>query len=246
MNSTSKDLKRLLPIFTLVASIGALAFSGYLYYQTIVNWQDWLNIRYYNSDYSGKMTWLGVTMEQNPCDIQSMQEVLYDIKPDVLIEAGTFRGGSTLCYATVLSQIKPNFKIYTIDTDPHIEKASKFPIWKEHVVSLKGMSTDPSIVDKIKNEIPKGAVVLVTLDSNHSRDNVYKELQIYSQLVTPGSYLVVQDTNVNGHPVYEKFGPGPMEAVNDFLKENHDYVPDRSREKYILTYYPKGWLKRLH
>jgi cephalosporin hydroxylase len=70
-------------------------------------------------------------------------------------------------------------------------------------------------------------------------------MQIYSKLVTPGSYLVVQDTNLNGHPVEPNFGPGPMEAVQEFLKTNDNFVADRSREKFFLTFYPGGWLKRI-
>jgi cephalosporin hydroxylase len=87
--------------------------------------------------------------------------------------------------------------------------------------------------------------VLVVLDSDHSRDHVLAELRAYAPLVTPGSYLVVEDTNVNGHPVYEAFGPGPMEAVQDFLKERDDFEVDRSREKFLLTFNPGGWLRKL-
>jgi cephalosporin hydroxylase len=70
-------------------------------------------------------------------------------------------------------------------------------------------------------------------------------MEIYSKLVSPGSYLVVQDTNLNGHPVDPEWGPGPMEAVQDFLKTHDTFVVDRSREKYLLTFYPGGWLKRV-
>ena len=87
--------------------------------------------------------------------------------------------------------------------------------------------------------------VLVVLDSDHSRDHVLAEPRAYAPLVTPGSYLVVEDTNINGHPVYEAFGPGPMEAVQDFLKERDDFEADRSREKFLLTFNPRGWLRKL-
>ena len=83
------------------------------------------------------------------------------------------------------------------------------------------------------------------LDSDHSYDHVLAELHAYSPIVTPGSYLIVEDTNINAHPVYEEFGPGPMEAVQDFLKERDDFEVDHSREKLLLTFNPHGWLRRL-
>jgi cephalosporin hydroxylase len=87
--------------------------------------------------------------------------------------------------------------------------------------------------------------VLVVLDSDHRRDHVLAELYAYAPLVTPGSYLVVEDTNVNGHPVYEEFGPGPMEAVEDFLKDRDDFAADPTREKLLFTFNPRGWLRKL-
>ncbi len=207
-------------------------------------WKE-LNTAYYNSNVWLTTTFFGVPMLQNPCDVQQMQELLFTLKPDVIIECGTACGGSALYYATLMEQIKPTCKIFTIDITPKIQAASKFPIWDKHVTFYNGSSTDPVIVDKIKKQIPPGAVVFVTLDSDHSRDHVYKELEIYSKFVTPGSYLVVQDTKVNGHPVYPSFGPGPMEAVNDFLKINHDYIADKWKERYFLTFYPDGWLRKV-
>jgi cephalosporin hydroxylase len=100
------------------------------------------------------------------------------------------------------------------------------------------------VTDQIAQEV-SGKKVLVTLDSLHTRDHVLREIEIYSKLVSPGSYLVVQDTNINGHPVNPGWGPGPLEAVEDFMKTNDNFVTDRSREKFMLSFYPKGWLKRM-
>jgi cephalosporin hydroxylase len=105
-------------------------------------------------------------------------------------------------------------------------------------------STDPQVVAQVAERARTAGTVLVVLDSDHSRDHVLAELRAYAPLVTPGSYLVVEDTNVNGHPVYEAFGPGPMEAVLDFLKERDDFEVDRSREKFLLTFNPGGWLRK--
>lgn len=268
MNSIPETTKKWLPIVSLSISIIAILYVGCLYSQvsslisynnllqevspqlkelsSLMNVNDQFHIKFYNSQVWSTMRWLGVPMLQNPADNQEMQELLFEIKPDVIIEAGTFCGGTALYYATIMDQFKPNCKIFTIDIGPQIKDALKYDVWKRHVISLIGSSTDPAIVDQIKKQIPKNAVVLVTLDSDHHQEHVYQELKIYSQLVTPGSYLVLQDTNINGHPVYPAYGPGPMEALEDFLRENHDYTPDRSREKYLVTFYPKGWLKRAH
>ena len=82
------------------------------------------------------------------------------------------------------------------------------------------------------------------LDSDHSRDHVLDELRLYSRFVTPGGYLVVEDTNVNGHPVFPEHGPGPMEAVEEFLAESDEFEIDLAREKFFLTFNPRGFLRK--
>ncbi len=86
---------------------------------------------------------------------------------------------------------------------------------------------------------------MAILDSDHHKEHVLRELEIYSKFVTRESYIIVEDTNINGHPVRSKFGPGPMEAVKEFLKMNDDFIIDRSREKFYLTFNPDGYLKKM-
>ncbi len=200
-----------------------------LYYGSAV----WLNTR-----------WLGVPSQQAPTDNWSMQEIIAETRPDYIIETGTANGGTSLFYAAVLSYVNPDGKVITVDVEQHVENASKLPIWKQRVEMLVGSSVDPKVTDHIAQEV-SGKKVLVTLDSLHTRDHVLQEMEIYSKLVTPGSYLVVQDTNINGHPVQPGSGPGPMEAVEEFMKTHDNFVVDRSREKFLLTFYPRGWLKRV-
>jgi cephalosporin hydroxylase len=198
---------------------------------------------YYDSEVWKKTSWLGITSEQTPNDNWTMQEVIAETRPDYIIETGTFHGGTTLYYAAVLAQVNPSGKVITVDIEPHVEEASKFPLWRERVELITGSSVDPGMTDHIAQEV-SGKNVLVTLDSLHTKAHVLKEMEIYSKLVTPGSYLVVQDTNINGNPVLPGFGPGPKEAVEEFLKTHDNFVVDRSREK-LLTLYPGGWLKRV-
>jgi cephalosporin hydroxylase len=119
--------------------------------------------------------------------------------------------------------------------------------WRDDVAELTyvvASSTDHDVVAQVAERAERAGPVLVVLDSDHSRDHVLAELRAYAPLVTPGSYLVVEDTNINGHPVYEAFGPGPMEAVQDFLKERDDFEVDRSREKFLFSFNPGGWLRK--
>ena len=199
---------------------------------------------YYDSYVWQKTKWLGITSEQTPTDNWSMQEIIDEIRPDYIIEAGTFNGGTTLFYASVLSYVNPNGQVITIDVEPQVADASKRPLWKQRVELIVGSSVEPRVTDHIAQEV-RDKTVLVTLDSLHTHDHVLKEMEIYSKLVTPGSYLVVQDTNLNGHPVLPQWGPGPMEAVQEFLRTHDNFVVDRGREKFLLTFYPGGWLKRV-
>ena len=199
---------------------------------------------YYNSNVWQKTKWLGVDSWQNPCDNWVMQEIISEIKPDFIIETGTMNGGTTLFYATILEKVNDSGKIITVDVNPNVQEASKHKIFKERVEVIKGNSVSPEVFSKIAKRV-KNSKVLVTLDSLHTKGHVLKELELYSKLVSLNSYIVVQDTNVNGHPVLPFYGEGPMEAVEEFLKTNKSFEIDRSREKFLLTFYPSGYLKRI-
>ena len=136
-------------------------------------------------------------------------------------------------------------KVITVDIETACQEAAKNPLWRKHVEFIEGSSTDANVVAQIAGKT-KGKKVLVVLDSVHQRDHVLKELQFYAPLVSPGSYLVVEDTNSDGVPIFPG-SIGPTAAVQEFLAsaEGKDFVQDASREAMVLTFNPGGWLKRI-
>lgn len=183
--------------------------------------------------------WFGARTLKLPLDMWVYQELLYEVKPDVLIECGTFEGGSALFFAHMFDLMKSG-RVITIDVAAHAVPSHP------RITYLRGSSTSAEIVAQVRSLIKPGEKVLVALDSDHSRNHVLGELKAYAQLVTPGSYVVVEDTNVNGHPVYPAFGPGPMEAMEAFRVENRNFQIDSSREKFLVTFNPRGYLRRVN
>jgi cephalosporin hydroxylase len=183
--------------------------------------------------------WLGVPTEKCPLDLWIYQEIIFEVKPDVIIECGTGGGGSALFLANMCDLVD-NGRVISIDIEYREDRPKH-----ERITYLIGSSTSEEIVRKVEGLIGEGDKVMVILDSDHHKEHVLKELKIYSKFVTKGSYLIVEDTNINGHPVAPDFGPGPMEAVEEFLKENKSFIIDKTREKFYLTFNPKGYLKRI-
>lgn len=198
---------------------------------------------YYDSAESGgtwKNTyWLGVPTEKCPLDLWVYQEILHEVRPDIIVETGTRWGGSALFLAS-LCDVLGRGRVITIDVEVPGERPSH-----DRITYLLGSSVSPEIVEEVRKDIATGDRVLVSLDSDHAMDHVLAEMRTYGTLVSPGSYLIVEDTNINGHPVLPGWGPGPREAVQEFLKETDEFVVDESREKLLLTFNPKGYLRRV-
>lgn len=188
--------------------------------------------------------WLGIPTWQNPNDAWIIQEIISETKPDFIIEAGTFAGGSAALWATILREVNPAGRVITIDIHDSAHRARRLEVAQKMVTFVIGSSTDPKIVAEIAEQT-KGKRVLVILDSDHRKDHVLKELESYAPLINVGSYIVVQDSNINGHPVWSDFGPGPMEAIQDFLKSRKDFESDHDRERLHYTTNPQGYLKRV-
>jgi len=186
-----------------------------------------------------KTYWMGIPVQKTPLDLHIYQEILYEIRPDLIIETGTFKGGSAY-YLAHICDILGDGRITTVDISLNANRP-----FHPRINYLTGSSVDPKIIEKLEAKITKNMKVLVILDSDHSQAHVRRELDLYSKFVTKDSYLIVEDSNINNHPVYPSFGPGPMEAIDDFLLTNKDFVVDYSREKFLLTFNPKGYLKRV-
>lgn len=183
-----------------------------------------------------KTFWLGQPLLKTPFDLWVFQEIVHERAPDLVIETGTWQGG-TAFYCASLFDLMDKGRVVTVDI-------KKFPT-PEHgrIEYLIGSSTAPEIINQIRERIRPGERVMVTLDSDHSREHVLSEMRLYSRFVTPGDYMVVEDTHLNGRPV--RLGDGdPWAAVQDFLAENDDFVVDTSREKFGMSWNRGGWLKR--
>jgi cephalosporin hydroxylase len=180
--------------------------------------------------------WLGVPIWKCPMDLWIYQEIIFKLQPDFLIETGTAKGGSALYIASLCDLIGKG-KVITID----IHREDNLPQHRR-ISYLTGSSISPEVVDRVKKALTPEAKVMVILDSDHSKNHVSTELEIYSKLVSDGSYLIVEDTNINGHPVDVNYGPGPMEAVEGFLLSNKDFSADSTKEKFYMTFNPKGYL----
>ena len=158
-------------------------------------------------------------------------------RPDFVVETGTWCGGSALYFAMLFDHIGHG-QVITIDiaADGNRPEHSR-------ITYITGSSVDTTIIRQVQDAVGKRRTMVV-LDSDHSADHVYDEMIAYSPLVQTGDYLIVEDTNVNGHPAYPEFGPGPMEAVDKFLSENDEFVIDRRCERFLMTHCPRGYLRR--
>jgi cephalosporin hydroxylase len=202
---------------------------------------DQFHIEYENNRLWERMSWLGTPIWKFPFDAFIIQDLIYRIKPDWVIETGTAFGGSALFYASIMKLLGRG-KVVTVDKEKKQLPENK--IWKDRVVSLIGDSADENIFQVIKSLVGN-KTNLVLLDSWHTKEHVQKELQLYSPLVSVGSYIVVEDTHVSGHPVPWKWGDGPYEAVMEFLQNNDSFVIDKECERLVLTHNPSGYLKRV-
>ena len=192
-------------------------------------------------------SWLGIRVQQFPEDLITYQSLIYKIKPDVVVETGTFYGGSAVYFATVLREVNPDGRVITVDiTDEYWQKtvsAGLIPEDLAHRIEfIRGDSTSAEVSSKIRQECA-GKRVLVFLDSLHTKEHVLKELEAYSPLVQKGSYIIVSDTHQD-LIYYTHSGKGPMAAVENFLARTEDFEADKSLPPFFFSASPSGFLKR--
>jgi len=214
---------------------------------------DLFNLKALKEEYTYNFKWMGRPIIQYPQDMIAMQELIWEVKPDLIIEAGIAHGGSLIYYASILELIGEGGHILGIDIDirqhnkVEIEKHSMF----KNITMLEGSSINSEIIEKVKSFASKYINIMVLLDSNHTDQHVYDELKAYAELVTPNNYLVVFDTIIENMPkgFYDRswdVGNNAMTGMKRFLEENKLFeIQTQIDEKIRLTCNPSGYLKRI-
>jgi len=213
----------------------------------------------WNQKYTYTFSWLGRPIIQLPEDMVRIQELFWNIKPDIVIETGVAHGGSLIFYASLFNVLK---KGMVIGVDIEIRKQNRIAIEShplfDYIKLVEGNSIDSNIVHKISELIPKEAKVLVILDSCHTKDHVLAEMESYGPLITKGSYLVVTDgvmKNVSdtprGNPDWIE--NNPLTAIDIFLKDHHEFELEtqffpfnESTIQFQITHWPNAYLKKLY
>jgi cephalosporin hydroxylase len=201
---------------------------------------------WYHSDVTWKAnTWMGFPIQQSPLDMQVYQELVARIRPRRIVQTGINQGGSLLYFANLLDALGMPADALVIGIDISVTPKAK-ELQHSRIRIVEGSSTSPEVMDQVQRLVGDGTPVLVSLDSDHSRDHVLREMELYSPLVSLGSYLVVEDTNVNGHPVAPSWGPGPHEAVKSYLATHSGFVRDDALwQRNMMSHHQGGWLKRV-
>ena len=211
------------------------------------------NVESNKAKYSYNFNWMGRPVIQYPQDIIAMQEIIWDIKPDLIIETGIAHGGSLVYYASLLELIgKGEVLGIDIDIRSHNKKAvEEHPMFKR-INMLEGSSVTEEMVERVRPYTVGKEKILVCLDSNHTHQHVLDELNFYSPFVSVGSYIVVFDTIVEDLPErylpnrFWSIGNNPKTAVQEFLKSNDNFEIDTSIDnKLLISVNPGGYLKRI-
>ena len=194
---------------------------------------------FYASNAWTKATWLGSQALKNPLDLWVYQEIMAETRPEVVVETGTYRGGSAHFLASVCDLLGSG-EVVSIDIESMREDYPQHP----RITYLAGRSsTDPDVIAEVRKRV-EGQRTMIVLDSDHSQAHVEAELAAYAPLVPVGCYLIVEDSNIG--LIRSDLMPGPLQAIESFLATRGEFVIDREREKFLLTFNPSGFLRRVN
>jgi len=192
----------------------------------------------------------GVPIHKNPCDLFNYQQIVFEQRPGFIVECGAYEGGSTLFFANL-------FDLLGTGTVVSIDIGEREGVWHEkvrahpRVVRIQGSSTDPAVVEQVYDIVGEERNNFVILDSLHTKEHVLQEILSYKDLLSRGNYLIVEDSNLNGHPLPKEWHPqtaaagGPYEALEVFLQTNDEFEIDSLMEKrFLFSYAPNGYLRK--
>jgi cephalosporin hydroxylase len=216
----------------------------------------WLKVGW-NQKYTYTFSWMGRPIIQLPDDMVRIQEVIYAVRPDVIVETGIAHGGSLIYYASLCAAMDHG-RVVGVDVEirPHNRAAVEGHPLARMITMIEGGSTDPDIIERVREEVAGARSVLVLLDSNHSRAHVRAELEAYAPFVTPGSYIVATDGVMlevadapRGKP--EWAADNPVSAVHDFVKAHPEFALEQpawpfneSELTENVTHWPHAYLRR--
>jgi cephalosporin hydroxylase len=188
----------------------------------------------------GDVTWLGYPIWQNVLDLWVLQEAISEIKPSLVLETGTNRGGSALFYSHLMGLLGIEPRVVTVD----VERLHDLDV--PGVEFVIGDSVGGPVLDRMRAAAESvSGPVLVVLDSNHASDHVYAEMSAYSEFVTPNSLMLVQDGAIDTLRAFAVDRPGPLDAIQRWLPHHPEFqIETRWDERFILTHHPRGWLRR--
>jgi cephalosporin hydroxylase len=201
--------------------------------------------------YSYNFSWLGRPIIQYPQDLMALQEIVWRVKPRTIVETGIAHGGSTVFFASMLELAGGDGRVVAVDVDirAHNRAAIEAHPMHRRIDMIEGSSVDTGVAARVRALVREGPVMVV-LDSDHTRDHVAQELELYAPLVTRDSYLVVMDTVVEHMPEDafpdRRWGKGnnPLTAVREFLRRTDRFIVDKEIEETLLvTVAPSGYLR---
>jgi cephalosporin hydroxylase len=197
---------------------------------------------YYDQRIEGRRTvylnWMGWRLVKCPFDAWTYQEIIVDTRPQLIVECGTRFGGGAMFMASLLDLLGEG-EVLSIDTDTEPDRPTH-----PRIRYLAGSSVASETLSEVERTAA-GKRTMVVLDSDHSAAHVAKELAVYPRFVSRGCYLIVDDTNMGGHPVWQDDDPGPMAALDAWLPTQDAFEVDVTRERFMLTLNPRGFLRRV-